>query len=512
MTTVFQSIKGRPLLFLITILAVFILISVLLSISRAPWLDEGIFADSASNLAFKEVFGSTRWNTYIPTVVPELPATDRYTYWQMPVYLVAVSAIFRVFGFSILSMRAWSIGWGCVLIVAWYLTVFTLLKRNRTAAFLAAALVACDAGNIVSAATGRPDTMVAALGALSIACYLRYREMRLPVAIFLCASFQALAIFSHPIALVHTAVALVMVLLLDRKRLRMGHLIPAAITPSILLLGWSLYIAQAPQIFRMQLFGHASRRVSGLSSPLAALVIDFRYRYIYWFWDLYRGVTRLKLLYIIAYFGSCLFLLVVPGVRRRVPELRLLALFGVTAYVVLAILDNQEHPAYLIHTCCYFAVCCAGVAWWLITESHRPILWASATAALLSLHLAGIAYQIARNTEAHSYAPLVSYIQQHSRPDSFIIGPAELLFGLGLNSHLEDDPRLGLRTHRTPDMIVRGAFSALPAVLAKEEPLTAQFVAQRLNREYVRTFNNSEYAVYLPTTKTAKATQAGESR
>jgi 4-amino-4-deoxy-L-arabinose transferase-like glycosyltransferase len=496
-------LKGRSLAALLAILGLFILVSVLLSIRREPWLDEGIFADPASNLAFKGVFGSTRWHTYIPQIVPDLPDIDRYTYWHMPLYLLSVSALFRVFGFSILAMRAWSIFWGCVLIVSWYVIVLTLLKGKQLAALLAAAFVAFDANIILSAVTGRPDTMLTALTALGMACYLRYRETRMDRAVFLCASFQALALFSHPVAVVHTTVALVMVLVLDWKNLRLRHLLPAAITPAILLLGWSFYIAQAPDVFRRQLFGHVSRRMSGLASPLTAIVMDFRYRYIHWFWDLYHGVTKLKVLYLAGYFGSLLFLLLAPGVRRRAPELRLLAVFGLTAYVVVAVIDNQMHPAYLIYTCSYFAACCGATIWWLMSESPRPALWASAAVALMALHLAGIGFKIAQNTTERSYAPLVRYIEHHSQPESFIVGPVELLFGLGLNSNLEDDPRLGMRSHRTPDMIVRSPFSASAGAIGKEEPLSGQFVSNRLNHEYIRTFKNEEYEVYLPASKAA---------
>ncbi len=117
--------------------------------------------------------------------------------------------------------------------------------------------------------------------------------------------------------------------------------------------------------------------------------------------------------------------------------------------------------------------------------------------AVAALQLSGIVYKIRQDTNGLIYRPVVEYVRTHTHADSFVIGPNELLFGLGPNFHLEDDPRLGARTARAPDMIVRGPFAVEAGQFQVEEPQTAEFVRDRLTREYTMVFKNEQYRVYL---------------
>ena len=478
------------------VLAVFASACVFLSLHRAPWWDEGIYADSSSNLALKGLFGSTRWNSYIPNLVPDLPALGQYTYWDTPLYLLSLAGVFHTFGFSILAMRAWSIFWGCILIVSWYFIVLSLTGGSRRAGLLAAVFVGTDATIILAASTGRADCMVAALGAAGIASYLRLRESRMSLAIVACASFEVAAIFSHPIAAIHAGTATVMVLILDWRRIRVRHVLLAALPLLIALAGWSAYIAEAPQVFKAQFLGHISHRTSGFSSPLKALLSEFRSRYLLDYWTAYHGIAKLKVMFLASYVASCVFLLAAPSIRRRQPGLRLLAILAVTAYVLLALFDEIKGPVYLIHTFSYFAAAFGGTVWWLTREPGPRKIYAAAAAALATLQLSGIAYKIHQDTDARIYRPVAEYVRSHTRADAFVIGPTELVFGLGPQFHLVDDPRLGLGMARAPDMIVRGPFAIDASLIEPEEPQTAQFVRQRLAHEYTMVFENDGYQLY----------------
>jgi hypothetical protein len=480
------------------VIVVFLIASALLSSHRAPWWDEGVFADPSSNLALKGLFGSTRWHTYVPGRVPELPATGQYTYWQMPLYLLSLAGLFHTFGFSILTMRVWSMWWGCVLIVSWYFIVLALSKGSRLAGLLAAAFVGVNTVVILAAAVGRPDCMTAALGAAGMAFYLQLRQSRLTVAVLAGVSCEVAAFFTHPIAVVHAGPAVMLALLLDWKRLRIRQLLVGSIPVIVALLGYGAYIARAPHVFQAQFLGHSLGRVSGLSSPFRALVTEFQARYIGYFWTDYHGIMKFKVLLLAPYLASCAFLLVAPAIRRRQPGLRLLVLLGVSAYVLLAIFDSLKGPVYLIHTFSYFAAACGVTVWWLTSEVGPRKIWITAAAALIALQLSAVAYKIRQDTNARIYLPVVDYVRNHSLPGAFIIAPTELLFGLGPNFHLEDDPRFGSRTARAPDMIVSGPFSADARDFQAEEPQTAQFIRQRLTHEYTMVFQNEQYRVYLP--------------
>jgi len=478
------------------VLAIFVAACVFLSLHRAPWWDEGIYADSSSNLALKGFFGSTRWHSYIPGLVPNLPALGQYTYWSTPLYLVSLAGVFRTFGFSIVAMRAWSIWWGCVLIVSWYFIVLALTRGSRRAGLLAAAFVGTDATIILAASTGRADCMVAALGAAGMACYLQLRQSRMNLAILAGASLEVAAIFSHPIAAIHVGTAVLMVLILDWRQLRVRHLFLAALPLLVAFLGWGAYIAQAPEVFKAQFLGHISHRAGGLSSPLRALLTEFQGRYLLYYWTEYHGVTKLKVLFLASYVASCVFLLAAPGIRRRAPGLRLLAVLAVTAYVLLALFDPIRGPVYLIHTFSYLAAAFGATVWWLTQEPGPRKLYVAAATALALLQLSGIAYKIRQDTTANIYRPVVEYVRAHAPADGFVIGPNELLFGLGPQFGFQDDPRLGLGTARAPDMIIRGPFAIAARDIEREEPQTAQFVRERLTHEYRIVFENEEYQLY----------------
>ena len=49
----------------------------------------------------------------------KLTGIDRHTYWVMPLNLLANAAGFRVFGFSVYSMRLLSLLWGLIALCAW---------------------------------------------------------------------------------------------------------------------------------------------------------------------------------------------------------------------------------------------------------------------------------------------------------------------------------------------------------------------------------------------------------
>ena len=103
-----------------------------------------------------------------------VPGIDRYTFWDMPAYLLLQAAWYKIVGLSVFSMRVTSIFWGVAALVSWYVVV-RWLTGDRRVALLATFLFGTERHFVFSAATGRMDMMCAALGLIALACYIRLR-------------------------------------------------------------------------------------------------------------------------------------------------------------------------------------------------------------------------------------------------------------------------------------------------------------------------------------------------
>ena len=133
------------------------------------------------------------------------------------------------------------------------------------------------------------DMMAVSLGTAAIASYLLLRGSRPRIAILISHSLAAASIWTHPCGLLLAALLVVLILYLDRHRLRLGDL-GLALVPYVLAAGlWSLYIAQAPADFISQFGGNVSgfageytyqHRFAGLCAPLEALHREWSLRYL----------------------------------------------------------------------------------------------------------------------------------------------------------------------------------------------------------------------------------------
>src|SRR6266567_2382927 len=74
-------------------LLVFVALSVGHSLTRSPWYDEGQLADVAVNFRNHGQLGSSVLDRFGYLDWPQL---DRYTYWYLPLYPIAVGIWFRI--------------------------------------------------------------------------------------------------------------------------------------------------------------------------------------------------------------------------------------------------------------------------------------------------------------------------------------------------------------------------------------------------------------------------------
>ena len=87
----------------------FIVLSVATSLTKRPWSDEGWFANAPLNLVTKGFMGTT---VIEQAGRPFLNGIDRFTYWVMPLHLLLQAAFYKIFGFSLLTMRSLSLLFG----------------------------------------------------------------------------------------------------------------------------------------------------------------------------------------------------------------------------------------------------------------------------------------------------------------------------------------------------------------------------------------------------------------
>src|ERR1035438_17645 len=84
----------------------------------------------------------------------QLTGIDRHTYWVMPLNLLANAAAFRVFGFSVYSMRLLSLCWGFLALAAWAVILWKL-TADRFLILASLGLIAIDYHFLMQASDGR---------------------------------------------------------------------------------------------------------------------------------------------------------------------------------------------------------------------------------------------------------------------------------------------------------------------------------------------------------------------
>ena len=179
-------------------LALFLLLAIATILTKGPWWDEGVYAGPAHNLAQGGRLGAHSLST------AAYERGDEFVYWSLPLYFVSLAGWFKIFGFSIFTMRAFSVCWGIALLLAW-LALISRLSHSRLAVTIFFVLLSCDAEVVAAATNGRMDTMTAALGYGSIAVFVWFRERNFWAAVLGGSSLAAAAVFTHPLGIIYVA-------------------------------------------------------------------------------------------------------------------------------------------------------------------------------------------------------------------------------------------------------------------------------------------------------------------
>jgi 4-amino-4-deoxy-L-arabinose transferase-like glycosyltransferase len=481
------SARSR-VLFAAAVVAIYVSLTAANALTQRPRIDEGFFASPAYDLITNGTMGTKVFGDGDPY----LKGIREHTYWVPPLDLLAQAAWYKIAGFSIFNMRMLATLWALAALGAWYLIMRQLTGDPRIA-LLAMAMVGLDYTFILCGASGRMDMMSAALGFSALASYLVLRERNLTWAVLASNALVTASGFTHPVGGYLSAAGVVfLTLYFDRKRIKVRHVALAAVPYLIGAAGWGWYIMQAPGDFLSQFGAQAKMdgRLTGLSSPWLGFWREITDRYAVPFGlgphsQGNAGPIYLKALILLAYIAGVAGALLTKEIRRNRNYRALLYMAGIY-FTLLSVLDYQKAYYYLIHILPFYgALLVIWMAWcWRERFVRRPAILAAAVA-LFVLQAGGAAYHDTMNTYARSYRPAIAFLKQHVLPEDSIIGSSAFGFGLGFDSNLRDDIRLGYYTGERPRyIIVNEEYEWVFRNYQSTVPDVYRFIVERLRNEY----------------------------
>lgn len=505
-------VQARHLAVLAGIFAVYFTFAGLSAATQHIWSNEAWFASPAFTLAHKGYLGTG----ILESKGTWMDGIERRTYWMPPVHLLVQAAWYRLFGFSLLSMRAISILAGAVVLLAWYWIV-SMLARSRDMALLAVALVVMEPRFFEFAALGRPDMLCAAFGTLGLAAYLHMRSRSFAAAVGAGHGLAAAACLTHPCGVLYAGGVLLLMLSYDRARIGWRPLGLAALPYAAGLGAWGIYILQAPSQFRSQFLGNISgiayefagvSRWRGLASPLGALKVEYFLRYGSQFgWYSAALADRVQLYSLLVYTVAVAGCLLTPSIRKH-DGYRALLLIGAFDYVVLSYFEGLKGTAYLIHTlplCAtllaiyvHFLYSAAGRTGNSVGGRRRAAAWALTVAmfAFAAVQLDTTIRYIVDQPVRQDYEQVVAFLRRSKAP-SRIIAAGELAFALGFDSGMVDDIRLGYFSGQRPRFIVANTiYRGWMEQSAHIQPAIHKYMTELLRDEYRVAFHNTNYTVY----------------
>jgi hypothetical protein len=466
------------------VLAVFVALTITFSFKRAPWWDEGVFADVSINFLNRGFLGSRVLYSF---GYRDFPQADHYTYWQFPLYLVSLAGWFRLLTPTIQCMRLFSVLWGCVYLIAWYIFV-RKLSDCESLALLVAAVVGFDIACLSAASNGRMDMMCAALGQAALAGFVWLRDTNWSRAVIVAGCLGAGSLFCHPMGAVMNLM-IVAVILLNSREFRWTAIVAASVPYLAGALLYGIYIMQAPSIFLAQTRAAAGYRITSGAALLKNLISDFYLRYVDYYFTGFTGFMKLKLVLLVLAIAGVAALALTPRLRSQ-PLGRTLLVLVCIGYVGLAMLDNQKLPVYFVFTTPIMGACGAVWAFYAWQRSGAWRLLASLIVIPVLAGIGGIVFKIYVDEYKNLYDPAVAAIKAHAGSGGTVMGGSELGFALGFNDRLIDDRYLGYSSGITPDVYVINPYYGASGK-------AWQFAQKKLQTSYYLAFANQMYQVYV---------------
>ena len=463
-----------------------------LAMKRAPWNDEGWFAVPAQTLLTRGYMGSPIVHPRGTWLTGELTGIRTHTYWLMPGYLLFEAGWYRIFGFGIFQMRAIPVFSGLVVIWAWAFIVWRI-SRNRTAAWLTAALLALDITFLYTATDGRPDMTTFALGSLGLSAYLCLRERSLTLALFLANAFIGAAMYCHPNGMICAFLLALFVGCYDRHRLRWKDAL--SLTAYLVFAGaWLIYILDRPDYFLAQFRANAASpmvdRTSGIRHPLNGVVEEVTGRYLEHFGgsSVWAQLPRQTRIIPFLYWGCVTYLLCQAAARKN-RGAALIGALAVATFLFMSVFVSRKGASYLVSIMPLYAACGALA---LRPEPGRfgriPVVLLTALTVVNGLALVGA---LSRDAYRDGYLPVVSYLESHATRETPINGNPGLIFAMP-DYRITDDSRL----HDPADYIVVDRWYLFDWRFCHPtyEPATAVEVARKLT-DYRTVFETNGWSI-----------------
>lgn len=475
--------------------AVYLALAVATLQTARPWCDEAWFANPAFSLLHSGRMATT---VLEPTGHYRHPqGIQEYTYWIMPLHILAQVPWYAVFGFGIISLRWLSLCWGLLGLASVYEFV-RIVSGKPALASLTVALLAFDFVYVTTASTGRMDMMSAALGMSALAVYVRLRERSPRWALLAAHCLVAAAVFTHPVGGMVGLVALLVASLKDTEQRKWGYLLLAPPPYLAGALAWGVYVSRRPDLFVAQFFANAEGRFADLAHPIRMLKREIVERYLLNYGLApYSSAAGLSKLAIIAFYaGSVLLLMSSARLRQRVNS-PLLMLVPLASLLGLMILDSTRQAYYLVYAVVSLATLAGAFLYsaWLEYPRARPALLI-AVALLVAVQFATMASRIRSNPMGRAFQPVVHFLGGNYA-NQRIYGSAEIGMALGFPSNFVDDPSLGFYTHVEPDAFVVEEVGYEQSFISFQTKLPAVYRhISQLRSSYVRVYDSGRYQVY----------------
>jgi hypothetical protein len=477
-----------PLLLAVT---VYLGLSLWLADNKAPWCDEGWFANASYNLAFHGYMGTSVLEPRVYYRNTYFRGVHERSYYTVPNHLVALAGWFRVFGLSAFAARVYSICWGVLTLPV----LFYILQRlfpDRRIASLATLLTAIDFIFLWSTADARMDAPASALALCSLAAYLYFRQKDFQKAVVTSQVLGACAVFTHPNSALVVLAVVILVWRYDRDRLRLRwrrYIALAAVPYLFLGLLWSFYILQSPSDFAAQFLsnaaGHNSERFRVLLRPDLAILTEIaRHLAAYSIGGLWGGVMKGWMILIPSLYLPAM-IWFVRSRRRQEPSVQMLFVYTVTIALGLTFLNGFKADFYLIYIVpLYDAILAA----WLLSLWGRTKMAKSVAVTVL---LAFVSVQLAmsilhiRADEYHrDYQPTIRDMVRYRAEGKSILGTAALGFGMNFGG-FTDDVRLGMYNGLDPDVLVMDrSYRLFAGYFGSDEPAAFTHIVSTLSMKY----------------------------
>lgn len=472
-------------------IVIYLVLALWLAHTKAPWCDEGQYANSSYDLAFRGRMSTSVVEPSGYYLNAYFQGAQQRTYFNVPIQLVALAGWFRAFGASAFSARVYSICWGVITLPVLFYILQRLFPDRRVAA-LATLLTAMDFIFLWSTADARMEAAANALALCSLATYLHFRQEDFLRAILYSQVLGAAAVFTHPNAVLVVLATASLAWRFDRKRAQTcrwrGFVL--AISPYMLFgFTWFLYILQSPADFRAQFLanaaGHNSERFTKILHPDVAVLSEIaRHLGAYSIGGIWGQVMKnwmviVPLLYIPAMIWFLL------NSHRQDERQDIFATYTVAMVLGMTFLNGFKGDFYLIYVVPLYNTV---LTLWLLRLWGQSI---STRCIATTVALAFVALQLAisvahiRADEYHrDYEPTVRELALDRMKGKSIVGTAALGFGLGF-SGFKDDARLGMYSGLSPDvLVIDRAYRLYAGFYAAEEPGVFEHIEALISKRY----------------------------